>query len=480
MKNVGGFILVATLSLGFSGCATQQSLSDQAMFQQYPAVAELSRKLEEGRNQNLEILSPEQFKQSAEAYAESVELARTDNQKANTIADEALTALNKANANAHSARDVLEDVLKARDKARAANAQMLNVEAYASAEKEFLELTRAIEQGKLEKAKAGRADVIRAYSKTELTALKDSTVQQALDAITRAKKNNIDDIAPKTFQLATEEYNLALKTLDANRMDTEKAAIHAKKSLWHVQHATQIAEVIAHFDASDYDAEDQVLWYQNQIARIVSPVAQQVPFNQSNKQVVKGLNSQISGLVNDKNAAQIALNDAKAMQAKIEQDKAQELQSIKALTEAEKRRQKALVAKFSFIQALYKANEAEVYRQMDNVLIRAHGFAFPSGQSEIDAKNFALMNKIIESLAQFPNAKIVVSGHTDNRGNEELNRNLSQERAMKVAEFLTQVGKISADRVEAIGYGKSRPVANNDSEEGRASNRRVEILIVNS
>jgi len=49
-----------------------------------------------------------------------------------------------------------------------------------------------------------------------------------------------------------------------------------------------------------------------------------------------------------------------------------------------------------------------------------------------------------------------------------------------VAQFLTQVGKIPANRIQYVGYGKSRPVANNETPEGRAANRRVEILIVNS
>ena len=121
-----------------------------------------------------------------------------------------------------------------------------------------------------------------------------------------------------------------------------------------------------------------------------------------------------------------------------------------------------------------------MYRQMDNVLIRAHGFAFASGKSEIEAINFALMNKIIESLKEFPKSKIVVSGHTDNLGSANLNLELSEARAKKVAEFLTQVGRIPAERIQYVGYGKGRPVASNDTPEGRAANRRVEVLIVNN
>ena len=73
----------------------------------------------------------------------------------------------------------------------------------------------------------------------------------------------------------------------------------------------------------------------------------------------------------------------------------------------------------------------------------------------------------------------MVSGHTDNLGSEELNMTLSQARAQTVANFITQVGLIPKDRVNSSGFGKNKPVASNETVEGRAENRRVEILIIN-
>ena len=121
-----------------------------------------------------------------------------------------------------------------------------------------------------------------------------------------------------------------------------------------------------------------------------------------------------------------------------------------------------------------------IYRQVDDVLIRAHGFMFKSGNSEIDSSNFALLNKITQAIAKFENANIVISGHTDSTGSDEKNMSLSQQRAEKVAQFLAQVGRISPNKIEHKGFGESRPVASNETDEGRASNRRVEILIKNS
>jgi outer membrane protein OmpA-like peptidoglycan-associated protein len=128
---------------------------------------------------------------------------------------------------------------------------------------------------------------------------------------------------------------------------------------------------------------------------------------------------------------------------------------------------------------MFTADEANVYLQRQNVLISAHGFQFPTGVSEIQTDNFPLMNKIIRAIKLFPDASIEISGHTDSTGSDNINKSISQARAEKVGKFLTDVGEIGSQRITAIGYGESRPLATNKTAEGRAENRRVEIKIIN-
>jgi OOP family OmpA-OmpF porin len=91
-----------------------------------------------------------------------------------------------------------------------------------------------------------------------------------------------------------------------------------------------------------------------------------------------------------------------------------------------------------------------------------------------------MLTKIIKAIEEFPNARILISGHTDTVGDALTNKNLSIDRADKVARFIIDVGGVNGDRVTSTGYGKERPVANNETPEGRAANRRVEVLIDNS
>ncbi|SMO77882.1 OmpA family protein [Gracilimonas mengyeensis] len=86
----------------------------------------------------------------------------------------------------------------------------------------------------------------------------------------------------------------------------------------------------------------------------------------------------------------------------------------------------------------------------------------------------------IEDLARvlkdYKDTNIMFAGHTDSRGTEEFNQNLSEQRARSVAEFAAFTG-VDAERMTIVGYGESKPVATNETAEGRQQNRRVEIAI---
>ncbi len=161
------------------------------------------------------------------------------------------------------------------------------------------------------------------------------------------------------------------------------------------------------------------------------------------------------------------------------------IQQEKQLASTEKERlafkQKDLAEqqKFETVQAMFSGNEAKVYRQRKNILISAHGFQFPSGQSEIEANNFPMMNKIVKAIRTFPNARIEVAGHSDSSGTDIRNQKLSELRAEKVAKFLKEVGGVVPDHIMSRGFGESKPVSSNETPEGRAENRRIEIQIVN-
>ncbi|UJR84320.1 OmpA family protein [Sandaracinus amylolyticus] len=100
---------------------------------------------------------------------------------------------------------------------------------------------------------------------------------------------------------------------------------------------------------------------------------------------------------------------------------------------------------------------------------------FESNSATITPDSFARLDRVVEYLVHRPSARLRISGHTDNLGDPRRNLRLSEQRAQAVRDYLVQHG-IDASRVEAVGVGDAQPVAPNDTEEGRAQNRRIEVV----
>jgi OOP family OmpA-OmpF porin len=106
------------------------------------------------------------------------------------------------------------------------------------------------------------------------------------------------------------------------------------------------------------------------------------------------------------------------------------------------------------------------------------GINFKTGSAEILAGSYVILDRAVKVLQDYQEVNLEISGHTDNRGKADYNRDLSQRRADSVKTYFVQRG-ITSDRLQAIGYGLTRPIADNKTSSGRASNRRTEFRLIN-
>ena len=102
------------------------------------------------------------------------------------------------------------------------------------------------------------------------------------------------------------------------------------------------------------------------------------------------------------------------------------------------------------------------------------GVLFDTSKADIKASMSSVLDEVVDVLNKNKAIKVEVQGHTDSRGSKKLNQALSESRAAAVMDYLVKKG-IAAYRLTAVGYGFSRPMASNDTEWGRAQNRRVEL-----
>lgn len=102
---------------------------------------------------------------------------------------------------------------------------------------------------------------------------------------------------------------------------------------------------------------------------------------------------------------------------------------------------------------------------------------YASTKFRVLKSSYPLLDEVAQALKDFPKMRVVIEGHTDNRGNAATNMKLSQRRAEAVLDYLTAKG-VAPERLEAIGYGSTNPIASNKTIKGRTLNRRTEFKIV--
>ncbi len=120
--------------------------------------------------------------------------------------------------------------------------------------------------------------------------------------------------------------------------------------------------------------------------------------------------------------------------------------------------------------------DATVCQQLFSDLLARGKIRFESGRAAIDQDSAGLLDRLIETALRCPSVNIEIAGHTDGDGEDGFNQALSEKRAQAVADYLIKVG-LPASRFTAVGYGSAQPVASNDTDEGKAQNRRIDFVV---
>jgi OOP family OmpA-OmpF porin len=120
--------------------------------------------------------------------------------------------------------------------------------------------------------------------------------------------------------------------------------------------------------------------------------------------------------------------------------------------------------------------DATVCQQLFADLLGKARIRFESGKADIVADSAGLLDRLIETALRCPNANIEIAGHTDTDGEEAANQTLSEKRAQAVTDYLVKAG-LAANRFMPVGYGSAQPIAGNDTEDGKALNRRIDFVV---
>lgn len=120
--------------------------------------------------------------------------------------------------------------------------------------------------------------------------------------------------------------------------------------------------------------------------------------------------------------------------------------------------------------------DSTVCQQLFADLLGKGAIRFETGRPTLDADSVGLLDRLTETALRCPTATIEVVGHTDSDGGDSFNQTLSERRAQAVVDYMVKAG-MPADRFKPMGYGSAQPVAANDTDEGKAKNRRIDFIV---
>jgi len=158
---------------------------------------------------------------------------------------------------------------------------------------------------------------------------------------------------------------------------------------------------------------------------------------------------------------------------------AAETRAEMATAEAEAAKQKLRKSQEEAEELANKLNDLKAKQSERGIILTLEDIVFGFNSATLEPGGERTVGRIAEFLKEYEKRKVLIEGHTDSRGSDSYNRTLSERRADAVKQSLVSAG-VSSDRVKTSGLGEQYPVASNDSDEGRAKNRRVELIISNN
>jgi len=475
----------------------------------------LQSEIASARQQQVNVLAPTWFMKAETSLSEAQKLiaAKGDMGAIGTHVSQGRAEINKALEMANISRTVIPEAIKGRDLARVAGATAFGQD-YSSVEDQFLNLTRKIEDNNLNYAQRNEQKVVDAFRVLEIRAIKETTLGEVRKLLIQAEEEGAKKLAPVVFIQTQKELQDVDAFISANPYAKEQMHTKAAAALFQAKRLVQLTRQSKEF--GKMEPIEVALWteavIQDTSEKLGAPDMRDQPTDIQISNILgsssalktdrdllseKSKNQQdlIESLllsrqdelqaVHQKHSLEISALQAKlatevGQKEMIERAKRAEqerLESEKQAVEDKLASERKFNDQYLQVQALFTADEAECYKQGQQMVVRLRGMSFPVGQSIIMPENYALLSKVQQAIRTFDAPSLTIEGHTDSTGTLELNNHLSQMRAQAVREYLLANALTSGDKMTAVGYGPSRPLSPNTTTEGRAQNRRIDLII---
>jgi outer membrane protein OmpA-like peptidoglycan-associated protein len=392
-------------------------------------------------------------------------------------AEERLQVLEEAVA---TARTEWSELLRVRAGAQSAGAATGAPREWRQAENTLMAAAQKLEAGRRDSARRQAAEAQPLYESARLAALRFELMREPRALLAQAEKGRARQFAPRSFVRALDAATAAEKLLQEHGQVDDAVRAAAAEATRQAQHALYLLTRIRDACSGDPSTlEGTVLEWEETLQRAVAPLGQRPSFEAGLGPPLQALGGELERLRRDREALRTQTVQGTDVADSLRRNLSAALDSLQQRDRelAELRRLQLEAEAVRRVETAFSAEEGRVLLQQRDLILRLHGLVFASGSADIPPEDQPLLDKVVEAVTAFPEARLVIEGHTDSTGSEATNQELSQRRAEVVRDYLVQHAGVEPGKVTPIGFGSGRPVASNDTEAGRALNRRIEITI---
>ena len=450
-----------------------------------PLFEEAADALKRANQAKASVLTPETYREAAELYtrAERAFASGTDVDRIARTLTQATTIFERAASTAPTVQEFVSGAFEARQDALQVDAKSRASKLWVDAEEQLYEAASRAEKGRERGVQKFAENAEGLYRDAELAAIETALFTEIEAQIEIAKDLNANRWSPQSYGRAQAYLDEARKTLAANRYDTDKPRGLANESLHYAYHAQYIARLADDIDDRDTSLEAVLLEWEASISELGEHFDLPMYFDRGPAKVIGQIKASIQARDEDRESlkqalaasetrAQILSEELAAAQSNLRDNEAARARLDQRMAMQERR-----ARTLARVENYFTPEEAVVVRAKNQLIVRLVGLGFTSGSAEVEARHGALLSKLEAALTEFPETPIVIEGHTDSYGVDTDNLALSIKRAESIAAYLLAAMPISSTQVSAVGFGETRPIANNETADGRAKNRRIDVVL---
>lgn len=442
-----GYALVAASLVGCSNARKAElTHADDAA----KAVAEVTQIMQDGFNTQNDVLADNQFEDGRD-YLKDAREDLKEGQRIEDILENAAIAkayFQDADKTAQSRRAIAKRILKARQAALQAG---LRNNAALIVELNDVDDDLKGETGQFSEALTPDefSEFQKEYLALEIKAVQFRELNGAKAAIAKAIENDAEDLAPNNLKTASLDYKDAENTIAQSPRSPELYKQNVQTALESAMMLKDVMDVIMGAEGTPENIAVQIVQQKRALGELTSNVGRLAANLQSTQQVLQQKEGALKKTEDVLKSQQEQLDRA-STQVRFQQ----------AMDEARK---------------MLPQSDALVYQQGNTLVFRLKRVNFKSGTADIPQSSTTLLSKVDSIIRKLDADKVIVQGHTDSVGAANVNKKLSTDRAIAVSNHIHSLG--GGYPLQYVGYGETNPIASNETAEGRATNRRVDLVV---